>query len=114
MMLRTRVLVLAAAVCGCLAFGTAAQASPGASGVGDPYFPLEGNGGYDAQHYDLQLAYDPTSDRLDGVATITARALQDLSTFDLDLQQLDVDWVAVNGRRAQFARDGQELQITPR
>jgi aminopeptidase N len=113
-MMRTRVLALAATACGCLAFATAAQASPGAPGVEDPYFPLEGNGGYDAQHYDLQLAYDPASDRLDGVATITARALQDLSSFDLDLQQLGVDWVTVNGRRVPFARDGQELQITPR
>ncbi len=114
MMLRTRVLALAATAGGCLAFAAAAQASPGAPGVGDPYFPLEGNGGYDAQNYDLQLAYDPASDQLDGVATITARALQDLSRFDLDLQQLDVDWVAVDGRRARFVRDGQELQITPR
>ena len=83
-------------------------------GVGDPYFPLEGNGGYDALHYDLTLGYDPASDRLDGVATITARAEQGLSSFDLDLQQLDVKWVAVNGRRADFSRDGQELTIAPR
>jgi aminopeptidase N len=112
-MLRTRVLTLAVVACA-LTFAPAAQASPGDSGVGDPYFPLEGNGGYDALHYDLALSYDPASDRLDGVATIAARALQDLSSFDLDLQQLDVDWVAVNGRRAEFTRDGQELQITPR
>ncbi|HWK30370.1 MAG TPA: M1 family metallopeptidase, partial [Solirubrobacter sp.] len=39
---------------------------------------------------------------------------QDLSRFDLDLQQLDVDNVTVDGRPARFARDGQELQITPR
>ena len=109
-----RVFALAATVAGCLAFAGAAQASPGASGVGDPYFPLEGNGGYDALHYDLTLGYDPASDRLDGVATITARAEQDLSSFDLDLQQLDVKWVAVNGRRADFSRDGQELTIAPR
>src|SRR3954452_1201870 len=109
---RTRVLALIGAS---LALAPAAQAaSPGASGLGDPYFPLEGNGGYDAQHYDLALSYDPASDRLDGVATISARALQDLSSFDLDLQQLDVSWVTVNGRRARFARDGQELTITPR
>ena len=33
--------------------------TPGAAGLGDPYFPLAGNGGYDAGHYDLRLAYDP-------------------------------------------------------
>jgi aminopeptidase N len=114
MMFSTRVFALAATAAGCLAFATAAQASPGASGVGDPYFPLEGNGGYDALHYDLKLDYDPPSDQLDGVATITARAEQDLTSFDLDLQQLDVSWVTVNGRRADFSRDGQELTIAPR
>ena len=47
----------------------AAKAPAGAvraPGVGDPYFPLEGNGGYDARHYDLTLGYDPATDRLDG------------------------------------------------
>ena len=28
-------------------------------GIGDPYFPLDGNGGYDVEHYGLDLAYDP-------------------------------------------------------
>ena len=63
---------------------------PGAPGIGDPYFPLEGNGGYDTQHYDLSFSYDPATDRLEGLAVITARATQDLSRFDLDLQQLEV------------------------
>src|SRR3954467_1726935 len=86
---------------------------PGAPGRGDPYFPLEGNGGYDTQHYDLTFSYDPATDRLEGLAVITARATENLSRFDLDLQQLDVSSVTVNLRRAQFARVGQELQITP-
>jgi aminopeptidase N len=107
----TRVLALVGAS---LALAPAAQAAPGASGVGDPYFPLEGNGGYDAKHYDLKLAYDPASDRLDGVATMSARATQNLSRFDLDLQQLDVVGVTVDGRPARFDRDGQELTIKPR
>ena len=85
---RTAVALLAAAAC--LGFASAAHAQ-GAPGVGDPYFPLEGNGGYDTQHYDLSFSYDPASDRLGGeVAIITAKATQDLSRFDLDLQQLGV------------------------
>jgi aminopeptidase N len=87
---------------------------PGDPGIGDPYFPLEGNGGYDTQHYDLTFSYDPATDRLEGLAVITARATQDLSRFDLDLQQLDVDSVTVDLQRASYNRDGQELQITPR
>jgi aminopeptidase N len=87
--------------------------SPGASGVGDPYFPLEGNGGYDVQHYDLSFSYEPATDSLDGLNKITARATQNLSRFDLDLQQLTVKGVEVNDRAADFTRDGQELVITP-
>jgi aminopeptidase N len=89
------------------------QFTPGATGIGDPYFPLEGNGGYDAQHYDIAFSYDPATHRLDGTTSVTARATQNLSRFDLDLQQLDVSKVTVGGRRAEFSRDGQELTITP-
>jgi aminopeptidase N len=86
---------------------------PGAAGVGDPYFPLEGNGGYDVRHYDLSFSYDPATDRLDGTMVVRARATQDLSRFDLDLQQLEVSAVRVNDNPAAFTRDGQELQVTP-
>jgi hypothetical protein len=86
---------------------------PGAAGVGDPYFPLKGNGGYDVRHYDLSFSYDPATDRLDGTMAIRARATQDLSRFDLDLQQLDVSAVRVNDNAAAFSRDGQELRVTP-
>jgi aminopeptidase N len=82
-------------------------------GLGDPYFPLEGNGGYDVGHYDLRFSYDPATDRLDALNKITARATQNLSRFDLDFQQLTVKGVDVNGRPASFTRDGQELVITP-
>jgi aminopeptidase N len=87
---------------------------PGAAGTGDPYFPLLGNGGYDVRHYDLSFSYDPATDRLDGTMVIQARAKQDLSRFDLDLQQLEVTAVRVNDEPAAFSRDGQELQVTPR
>ncbi|GLZ03145.1 metallopeptidase [Actinomadura sp. NBRC 104412] len=88
--------------------------TPGAPGVGDPYFPLEGNGGYDARHYSLKLAYDPEFDQLDGVVTMTARATQNLSSFNLDLSGMDVERVTVDGAKASFTRRGQELTITPR
>jgi hypothetical protein len=103
------------AACFVMSTGTAAAQSftPGASGIGDPYFPLEGNGGYDVQHYDLSFSYDPATDELDAVNKITATANQGLSRFDLDLQQLTVDSVDVNGHHATFTRDGQELVITP-
>jgi aminopeptidase N len=69
--------------------------------------------GYDVQHYDLTFSYDPATDRLDATNKITARATQNLSRFDLDLQQLEVKSVDVNGNAASYNRDGQELVITP-
>jgi aminopeptidase N len=85
----------------------------GAPGIGDPYFPKEGNGGFDVQHYDLRLSYTPQTKRLGGVAHIRARALANLSRFDLDLKGLKVRRVQVDGRRATFRRAGSELRITP-
>ena len=85
----------------------------GASGLGDPFFPLAGNGGYDVGHYSLRLSYDPGPRLLDGAATITATATQDLARFDLDLRGFAVSDVRVDGRPAVVTRDGQELQITP-
>jgi hypothetical protein len=83
-----------------------AQAAPstppraGAAGIGDPYFPLDGNGGYDVQHYDLDVRYDPRTNVLQGVATIEARATHSLSSFNLDfVRPLTVRSVTV-GRRA--------------
>jgi aminopeptidase N len=91
----------------------AASADVGAPGVGDPYFPRAGNGGYDALHYDLRLRYSPRRDRLSGRARITARALVPLTRFNLDLKRLRVRGVQVNGARATFDRSGSELRITP-
>ena len=89
------------------------QFQPGSPGAGDPYFPLDGNGGYDVQHYLLDLTYDPETDLLTGVATIRARATQDLSRFNLDLDGLTVQSITVNRRRATWARDAGELSVTP-
>ncbi|MFI1166819.1 M1 family metallopeptidase [Streptomyces sp. NPDC020801] len=105
---------LATAAASFLAVAASSAPTPGAPGIGDSYFPQAGNGGFDARHYALDIAYNPDTDRLDGRTTLTARATQDLSSFDLDLQKLQVTGVEVDGRRARFTRDGDELRITPR
>ncbi len=109
------IVLLAAAACALCSAPAAALADfePGAPGAGDPFFPLEGNGGYDVGHYDLRLDFDPATKHLDATTTIRATATQDLSRFDLDLRGFDVSHVAVNGHDATFTRDGQELVITP-
>lgn len=85
---------------------------PGAEGIGDPYFPRAGNGGYDVTGYDIQLRYDPPTDRLEGRTIITARTTEDLSRFNLDLK-LQASAVEVDGRPATIRQDGGELQVTP-
>jgi aminopeptidase N len=86
---------------------------PGAPGVGDDYFPLYGNGGYDVRHYLLKVSYDPATDRLVGVATISARATQNLSRFNLDFVGLTVRSIKVDGRAASWSRTEHELTVTP-
>jgi aminopeptidase N len=113
---RRIIVVVAAVVMGVAMSGSGAQAapfSPGAPGVGDPYFPDYGNGGYDVRHYGLQLAYDPTTDVLDGTARIRARATQGLSRFDLDFVGMNVRSIKVNGRPATWSRTAHELVVTP-
>jgi aminopeptidase N len=86
----------------------------GASGVGDPYFPDAGNGGYDVDHYALDLTWDPTRQHLEGVTTISAVATQALASFSLDLTGLDVRAVEVDGGQARWERrDDHELVVTP-
>jgi peptidase M1-like protein/immune inhibitor InhA-like protein len=87
--------------------------SAGAPGAGDPYFPRDGNGGYDTEHYDLDVEYDPATDVLTGVATLDATATQNLSKFNLDLDGLTVRSVLVNGAAAKWSRAKDELTITP-
>src|SRR4029453_16176773 len=99
-----------------LVFAGSAQAAftPGSSGLGDPFFPPAGNGGYDVSEYGLDLSYEPSTNQLTGTATITATATQDLSRFDLDLRGFSISRLDVDGRAATFTRDGQELVVTPR
>lgn len=92
---------------------TATTFTPGSPGLGDPYFPHEGNGGYDVSHYDLRLTYGPASHLLSGSDTVTAVARQNLSRFDLDLSGYTVSAVLVDGSPATFTRAGQELVVTP-
>ena len=81
--------------------------------VGDPYFPLSGNTGYDVQHYTLE--FDVRDDLLtfDAVATIDIQATAALAQFDLDLVGFAVTSVTVDSVEAAFTREGQELIIVP-
>jgi aminopeptidase N len=92
----------------CLATG-----KPSLEGIGDPYFPTDGNSGYDVAKYTLKLKYDPPSDTLSGSMTMQAKATEPLTEFHLDLRGLTVSQVQVQGAKATFTRDEDELIIKP-
>ena len=103
------------------ATASANRYTPGSAGLGDPFFPNAGNGGYDVRHYTLDLDFDPATDRLVGKATIVAESTQGLKTFNLDLRQfLAVKSIEVGTKQgfkmkpAEWSRDGQELVVSPR
>ena len=86
---------------------------PGADSIGDPFYLLMGNGGYDVQHYNLDLSVDMRSNVIVGVTTIKVLATQDLSSFNLDFIGFQIADILLDGESAEFSRDGQELTITP-
>ncbi|MGY1743918.1 M1 family metallopeptidase [Blastococcus sp. SYSU D00695] len=111
----TGAVVAAALLGGCTRAveGDATPAVAGADGIGDPYFPLDGNGGYDVTGYDLDLRFDPDTDTLAGTATVVATATLGLGSFHLDLFGFDVPSVTVDGEEAEVTRDGGELVVRP-
>jgi len=90
-----------------------AQFSPGARSAGDPYLPAIGNGGYDVQHYDLTINYNPLSWTMVSKADITIRATQGLSEFSLDLRGFGDATVSIDGVAADVVRAGDKLIVTP-
>ena len=102
-----------------VAAATAESSAPsdpvaGASGIGDPYWPLDGNGGIDVASYAISNRYVLATKRLSGRTTIALGATSDLSSFSLDFL-LKVSKVTVDGTEAAFDRtdEGHELRITP-
>lgn len=87
-----------------------AEAPHGAAGVGDAYFPLDGNGGIDVLHYDIHDRYRFASRWLSGWTTVTLRATESLSSFNLDLL-LPVRSVSVDGRDTAFEKSHHELVV---
>jgi aminopeptidase N len=66
---------------------------------GDPYTPGVGTWSYRVSSYDLALDYRVPTNRLDGVAVITAIAAVDLDRIELDLSRLKASKVKLDGKR---------------
>ena len=109
------VVAVSLGVTGTAAANARGEFTPGAAGIGDGYYPLYGNGGYDVRAYGVSIRYDPSNDSLVGFARITAVATQNLSQFNLDFVGLTIRSLKVNGRKAGWTRElDHELVITPR
>jgi aminopeptidase N len=85
--------------------------TPGTPGVGDAYYPGLGNGGYDVEHYDIELFYDADGS-VDADVVITAVAAQNLSAFNLDFIGWEIDELTIDGTDASYARDDGELVVS--
>ncbi len=107
--------VSAAAISGLVAACTPppGPAVPGSPTGRDPYFPAAGNGGYEVEDYDLTFDYTPTTQALAATAVLTVNAQATLSQFNLDLRDLDVSSVTVDGAPAAFSHADGELVVTP-
>ncbi len=85
-----------------------------ASGIGDPYYPADGNPGYNVVSYHVVLDYYTKHESIRATTVVRSLAKQRLTSFHLDLKGLRVGSVAVDGRRATWARRGaHELVVTP-
>jgi len=104
--------LLAIAVAVALASGSVAAPARAAE-LPDPYYPADGNVGYDVRHYDIHDRYRFGDRHLAGVTTLRLVPQEELTTFSLDLL-LDVDAVHVDGVAADFEKTNvHELAITP-
>ena len=98
------------------ASGPAPDGAIGSTGIGDPYYPDSGNGGYQVDNYNISVTYDPASDALSGSTIVTGAVTQTskLGRFNFDLRPtMKVSAVTVNGATATFSHSGSELIITP-
>lgn len=96
------------------ALGGGAIASAAAPGQPtEPFFPRSGNRGYDVEHYDVSLGYQPRSGVLNARDAIEARATTGLRRFSLDLDGLKVTSVGVDGEAAEFSRGRGKVKIVP-
>lgn len=88
---------------------------PGATqaSMGDPTYPGLGNAGYDVQHYDIDLVWQPDPGSIGVVTTVEAVAADDLVEFNLDFRGFDIDRLTVDGAEASFERRQDELVIQP-
>ncbi len=92
----------------------AAEVSTAETGA-DPYVLGHGDTSYGVEHYRLTLDYRPRPNLLSGVAVLQVRTLEAVKTLRLDLHQLRVRKVTLNGAElAKYAHKNGQLRLTLR
>jgi aminopeptidase N len=123
--------LIGGASAGCSAYGGGGPAGAGAAsvaghrqqgsaprhhgqGIGDPYYPDDGNRGYDVKRYHVRLRYFRPTQRIAATTTIASRATARLPRFNLDLLGMTITKVTVDGKPARHRRAAaHELVIRP-
>jgi aminopeptidase N len=83
-------------------------------GIGDSYYPDDGNLGYNVKRYHVRLRYFRPTQRIAATTTIVSRATAGLKNFNLDLIGMKILKVTVAGQPARHRRAAaHELVITP-
>lgn len=90
--------------------GPIEDASRGGTGLGDRLYPMLGNGGYDVQRYSFDLSFDDGG-AVEAVAAIELLTKADIAGLSLDLADLTVSRVEVDGGEAEFQHVDRELMI---
>ncbi len=80
-------------------------------GAGDSRYPELGNGGYDVDHYTVDLTFDPEPNTINALVTIDATATMPIQQFSLDFTGFEITSVEVDGHQATFERTGGELIV---
>ncbi|MBM3123492.1 MAG: M1 family metallopeptidase, partial [Chloroflexi bacterium] len=86
----------------------------GSAGLGDSLYPGFGNGGYQVEHYTLDITvHDVSTSDMTAVTSIEAKATQDLRQFNLDFIGFEINSITIDEEPAEYERSGQELTIVP-
>lgn len=82
----------------------------------DPYLPGHGDDRYRVRHYDLDLQYKVTTNRLDERAVLAVEIAKPTNRIELDLYGLNVSKVFLDGAAAKFRRtqNGFSVDVGPR
>ena len=85
----------------------------GPDGLGDPYYPTLGNGGYDVTRYRIALTWNDRTGAIDAVTTLDLTPTENLDSFSLDLGRFRVGEVLVDGEVVAARHDAAELRVDP-